>query len=44
MGKSDVRTYEVSVMEMEEWALVNLKLIFVKFMPIFIKGDEDDIR
>jgi len=44
VGKSDVRTCEIPVMGMEGWALVNLKLIFVKFMPIFIKGDEDDIR
>ena len=30
MGKSDVRTCEIPVMGMEGWALVNLKLIFVK--------------
>ena len=30
MGKSDVRTCEIPVMGMEGWALVNLKLIFIK--------------
>ena len=43
MGKRDVRTNEIFVMKMEEWALVNLKPKNVKFMPK-TKGDKDDIR